>query len=278
VATEDNGLRAAAYTPLGRLDADAAAEALDTLRAAGVAAYVEPAGEDAPGEEGNGEDVGRGGAGVAEEGRRVLWVDAAAAERARALLGPDAPLDRAGDREPRGGGASGRASSPHDDTFDESAWEAIVAAYDAPSEEGERPWPASEDLDPGDEHGDVPDDRARGHAGAGEAASPAGGTGRAPGGVPARPHAEDDEDHFVPPVPPPPPRGDAVTRWAWAGVLGGPVFLFATALVGAELPGWLALLVVGAFVAGFVTLVARMKDRPPRDSGGGDGGVVFPPL
>jgi hypothetical protein len=65
-----------------------------------------------------------------------------------------------------------------------------------------------------------------------------------------------------------------VSRWAWAGLLGGPVFLFGAALSGAELPEWMAFGAVAAFVAGFVTLVARMKDRPPRDSDGDDGAVV----
>jgi hypothetical protein len=31
---------------------------------------------------------------------------------------------------------------------------------------------------------------------------------------------------------------------------------------------------VFAFMAGFVTLVARMKDRPPNDTGPDDGAVV----
>ncbi|MEY2475130.1 MAG: hypothetical protein QOG87_445, partial [Actinomycetota bacterium] len=38
--------------------------------------------------------------------------------------------------------------------------------------------------------------------------------------------------------------------------------------------GWAGLLALAAFVGGFVTLVARMEDRPPNDLGGDDGAVV----
>ena len=67
---------------------------------------------------------------------------------------------------------------------------------------------------------------------------------------------------------------DRVGRFAWAGFVGGPVLLVLAALAGLQLEGWVGLLAVGGFVAGFVTLVARMKDRPPTDSGPDDGAVV----
>jgi hypothetical protein len=44
-------------------------------------------------------------------------------------------------------------------------------------------------------------------------------------------------------------------------------------LAGLQLEGWVGFLAVMAFVAGFVTLVARMKDRPS-DSDPDDGAVV----
>jgi hypothetical protein len=37
---------------------------------------------------------------------------------------------------------------------------------------------------------------------------------------------------------------------------------------------WMAVLAIAAFVGGFVTLVARMKDRPPSDDTGPDDGAV----
>jgi hypothetical protein len=50
--------------------------------------------------------------------------------------------------------------------------------------------------------------------------------------------------------------------------------LVLASVLGIPLGGWIGFLVVLAFMAGFVTLVARMKDRPPTDSGPDDGAVV----
>jgi len=72
----------------------------------------------------------------------------------------------------------------------------------------------------------------------------------------------DDEDAagYEPPHPPPLPRpSDAVGRFSWAAVLGGPVLVIATNLLGWD--RWLAGLGVAATIGGFVALVARMKDR-----------------
>ena len=81
-----------------------------------------------------------------------------------------------------------------------------------------------------------------------------------------------DEGRFVPPDPPPLPRGDVVTRLAWIAVLAGPLFLLFAAVAWRTAPQLLVLSAVGAFVAGFVALVARM----PRDRGDDDddGAVV----
>jgi len=83
--------------------------------------------------------------------------------------------------------------------------------------------------------------------------------------------ALDDEERFVPPEPPPLPRGDTVSRLAWAGVLGAPLFFLMAALFWHGAPTWLVVGAVGAFVAGFVTLIVRMPDR---DDDGDDGAVV----
>lgn len=83
--------------------------------------------------------------------------------------------------------------------------------------------------------------------------------------------ALDDEERFVPPEPPPLPRGDRISRLAWAGVLGAPLFFLLAALFWRGAPTWLVVAAVGAFVAGFVTLVVRMPDR---DDNGDDGAVV----
>ena len=80
------------------------------------------------------------------------------------------------------------------------------------------------------------------------------------------PDPEVDDEGYEPPHPPPIPRpADAVGRFAWAGVLGGPVVVVASNLLGWD--DWLAGLGVVATIGGFVALIARMKDRDGDDDG-----------
>ena len=108
-----------------------------------------------------------------------------------------------------------------------------------------------------------------------------------PGVIPAQPQARivrpaapaplpptGDDEHYVPPVPPPLPRLDPVSKGAWAALFGGPGYLLLAVLLGWVVPSWIAFCAVGAFVGGFATLVVRMGDRPPGDSGPDDGAVV----
>jgi hypothetical protein len=83
---------------------------------------------------------------------------------------------------------------------------------------------------------------------------------------------EDEAEGYVPPIPPPLPRGDVVSRLAWGGVLGGPIFLLFAAMAGQTQPEALLLLALLAFIGGFVTLVARMPSERPDDPD--DGAVV----
>ena len=87
------------------------------------------------------------------------------------------------------------------------------------------------------------------------------------------PGPAEDED-FVPPVPPPLPSLDPVAKGAWVALFGGPGYLLLATMVGWAIPGWAAFLAVAAFVGGFATLVIRMGEKPPRDSGPDDGAVL----
>ena len=89
--------------------------------------------------------------------------------------------------------------------------------------------------------------------------------------LPEQPPAayEEDDEGFVPPEPPPLPRLTPPLMAGWAGVLGAPVLLVVCLLAGISLPSWFSLLLVAAFVGGFVFLVATMPREPrePWDDG-----------
>ena len=176
---------------------------------------------------------------------------------------------------------------------------------------GEQADPATRDQgDPDDQERAGPDDRERAGpddreqagtdsreragTGAGEQADPDGAqkpqqewTDPIPGVIPAPPHVRivrpaapaplpptGDDEHYVPPVPPPLPRLDPVSKGAWAALFGGPAYLLLAVLLGWVVPSWAGFCAVAAFVGGFATLVVRMGDRPPNDSGPDDGAVV----
>lgn len=163
---------------------------------------------------------------------------------------------------------------------EEAAWQALVAHYQelAGEDGGPAPWPDREDLpgsvtretDSDPEHSRLP---------------PAGGD-LIPGVIPAPPQARiarpavpaplpaDDDDHYVPPDPPPLPRLDPVSKGAWAALFAGPAYLLAAVTAGWAIPDWAGFCSVAAFVGGFTTLVIRMGDRPPTDSGPDDGAIV----
>ncbi|MFF4919090.1 hypothetical protein ACFY4B_00725 [Kitasatospora sp. NPDC001261] len=85
---------------------------------------------------------------------------------------------------------------------------------------------------------------------------------------------ETDEGHFVPPEPPPLPPADVTAKFAWLAVLGGPALLLVDAVVWREISGWPAWVGITAFLGGFVTLVARMKDRDEDEPEDPDHGAV----
>jgi hypothetical protein len=163
---------------------------------------------------------------------------------------------------------------------DEKAWAELVDAFNADPEshDGTQRWPAAEDVDedtPGahdEPYGEMPDPYARApqtrgdhpHDGTAEASRMASSPAEGPG----EPYAPDD-DHFVPPTPPPIPRGDRVTRWAWTGMAAAPSVLLLSSVMKWSPSDEVMLVLVGGFVAGFVTLIGRMRGRNPHDPDNG---------
>lgn len=232
VNRRENGLSADAYTPLIDLVPALADELLSVLGEAGIAAYALPGGAQ--------EAERPGGPDVLDH----VHVDAERKEDAETLL-HDTVLH-------------GRVAPERDD---DAIFAEIVAGFgDTPDDYS---WP-DEDADDG------PRDR----------------TDRLPSarvvfaGDAVRPDAEDDAEemleededaHFVPPPPPPLPTGDPTTRLAWMALVGGPLYILLTVVIGWEAPSWAAFLAVAAFIGGFVTLVLRMGDEPRDDD---DGAVI----
>ncbi|MFB9838430.1 hypothetical protein [Actinoallomurus acaciae] len=234
-----NGLTADAYVPLADLTPQLADAMLAALREAGIAAYAVPA----PGETGGYLDVR-----LPEEPTDRLYADAEARAAAEEILQARLPELR----------EDYAASRDEDQIFAE-----IVASFDRPSAPGETPWPAEEDIEePRDDAAEDPVDDP-----------PADTTGELMTARVVKPATddEDDDDHFIPPPPPPLPKADALTRFAWIALLGGPIYLVASVFLSWDVPSWAAFLAVAAFIGGFVALVLRMGDDPPEDD---DGAVV----
>ncbi len=169
--------------------------------------------------------------------------------------------------------ADGQPRGDHDwSALDvDAAFAAIVAQLSAGGPPV-GPWPAAEDLD--DSGTDAGTDLPAAPEGAhrDRSADPVPRLGALDAGAGPGEPADEDDEGYIPPEPAPLPRGDAVSRLAWAAVIGGPLFLLIAALAWRDLPSWLLLAALGAFVGGFVTLVARMPDERPDDRD--DGAVV----
>ena len=173
----------------------------------------------------------------------------------------------------------------------EAAWRDLIASYAAPgpAADAPAPWPEREDLPgPDGERGGRPGQETAGDGPClPEAGQAAAARDPVPGVIPAPPQPRiirpagpeplppaGEDEHFVPPVPPPLPRLDPVSKGAWLALFGGPGYLLLAVMVGWQIPSVVAFCAVAAFVGGFTTLVVRMQDRPPGDSGPDDGAVV----
>ena len=204
----------------------------------------------------------------------------------------DAPGGTAGEEQH---GTGGEQHVPFDE---DAAWQAIVAGFGAepPDPPGAKPFRSVEDLalleaEPEDAEDKSPDTAAGPAAprplGSSVAFAPGVAGGPRDYSVPdpvGEDPGEDDPDsddedgdgegHFVPPEPPPLPETDATARFAWLGVVGGPVLLLLAVLLGWEMTWWLTTLGIGGFLGGFATLVMRMNGEDEGDDDPGRGAVV----
>jgi hypothetical protein len=173
------------------------------------------------------------------------------------MTSPDEP-----NRDDPGRGTPPDSRGDGDDRDYDALFQAIVDGY------GERPVldPAEPETDKADDQTRLPDPGLFDTSHLGEQRPPV---------EPAWHRSDRDaerEEHFVPPEPPPVPRATPARRVAWAGLFLAPVAMLAAVAFGWVMPNWFSILLVTAFVGGFVFLVATMP-RDRRDDGD-DGAVV----
>ncbi|WP_433529240.1 DUF308 domain-containing protein [Micromonospora sp. CA-263727] len=272
----DNGLDASEYAVAGDVDPRVGEHLLDVLAAGGIAAYLQPSADLNP--------VTRT---TTVPPRPVdrLYVDRSHLGTARDYLSQ--LTDETG---------GGRAD---DEPDIDAEWARIVAGYHSSPGAGEHPWPAAEDVDdqpersggtatairPGTDEPAGPtatDVRRLPYAADISGVSVSGGPrdGDGPSLLDGLdtfgtdlPDDPDAEERYVPPPPPPLPR---VSKYAVAGVLavvlGFLLFLFPD-LVPAD-RGVVTLLGFTSILAGFVTLVWRLRPGDADDRDPDDGAVV----
>ncbi|HXW47149.1 MAG TPA: hypothetical protein VEL03_20315 [Streptosporangiaceae bacterium] len=160
---------------------------------------------------------------------------------------------------------------------DEAAWRDLIARFDSAADPApaQTPWPAREDLpDSQVATADGPGTESRGSP---EPQLPASAEGiriirYAPDPRSYSPPEEADEPYVPTPLPPP-AKLDAVAKAAWVALIAGPGYLLVGTLLQWTISGPEALTAIAAFIAGFVILVLKMGDRPPRDND--DDGAVL---
>jgi hypothetical protein len=156
------------------------------------------------------------------------------------------------DQHPSDGPDERRPEGPHSKLDEDAAWRSIVEHY------GDR---AELDEPPAETR--FPSLGRRWDAPAEDSYPPADYVG-----------AAEEEEHYVPPEPPPLPYVEPRRKLAWIGLFGAPVVMLAAVVFGWHYPQWFSGLLVGAFVGGFVYLVAMMPRTRHEDGPDGDDGAV----
>ena len=156
------------------------------------------------------------------------------------------------DQHPSDGPDERRPEGPHSKLDEDAAWRSIVEHY------GDRP-----ELDEPPAEPRFPSLGRRWDAPAEDSYPPA-----------EHVEAREEEEHYVPPEPPPLPYVEPRRKLAWIGLFGAPVVMLAAVVFGWHYPRWFSGLLVGAFVGGFVYLVAMMPRTRHEDGPDGDDGAV----
>ena len=245
------GLPAAAYAPLVDVDPPLAEHVLDVLAEANLLAYAEPL----VGDTGPYRDVR-----APNRPTTRVYVVRSSLPAAREVINRQLPMLRADFHA-----AAAANEDAHDMTRASAeqvdrAWQEIISGFHA-ADAPERPGIDNLDIDNSgvDNPGSGLSERlVREH------------TAPEQGPRDYTVYEDPNEDRFVPEPPPPLPRPrDRFDVAAWSGIIGGPLAMVLSFVLGWG--SWLAAVGFVAFTAGFIALVARSGS--PRDDGD-DGAVV----
>ncbi|MEU7609949.1 DUF308 domain-containing protein [Micromonospora sp. NPDC049204] len=272
----DNGLDANEYAVVGDVDPRVGEHLLDVLAAGGIAAYLQPSADLNP--------VTRTTTVPARPVDR-LYVDRSHLTTARDYLTQLA--DESSPEQP----------PARDEPDIDAEWARIVAGFHTSSAVGDRPWPASEDVDEREAR-DEPTAGPLARSGTDEPGPTATDTRRLPyatdisgisvgrGTRPDEPSLldgldtfgadlpdDEDDEGYHPPPPPPLPR---VSKYAVVGVLGvvvGFVLFLFPSLIPVDRSA-VTLFGFTGILAGFVTLIWRLRPGDEDDDDPDNGAVV----
>lgn len=255
----DNGLPPASrYSALVDVDPPVADHVLDLLRDADIPAVATPL----TGTQGLARDTI-----PPDRPTERIHVDHSAVDRAHTVVGRALPSLRSeflADAAMRSDAQDMQALSRQRELADadvDALFDDIVSGYSTTSTEPVPRWSVHEDVTP-DDPSHAP--ATRNDAGSDRLMRELSG--------PRDYELIEDDGHFVPPTPPPLPETDPITRLAWGALLGGPLLILISTLLGLILEPWMVLGALAAFLGGFITLVVRMRDHKPE--GWDDGAVV----
>lgn len=243
----DNGLDAISYRPMRDVDPRVGEHLLDVLRAAGIAAYLDPTSDT--------DAVTRSIALPSPPSDR-LYVDRAELAAATALIA-DYDSDLRADTASESDGSSravAQSSAAVSSSVDDATWQTLVSTYER--DHGRLGDTLTDSFDrTASARAEQLDDEARA-ATLAEDEHP----------------AEADEEHYEPPPPPPLPVLSRAAAYALVLLTGGALLLVAPGLIG--LSGQVGF-VLGVFgIAGGVGMLIWQMREDPDDDDPDDGAIV----
>ncbi|HEY8533025.1 MAG TPA: DUF308 domain-containing protein [Micromonospora sp.] len=256
----DNGLDANEYAVVGDVDPRIGEHLLDVLAAGGIAAYLQPSADLNP--------ITRT---TTVPSRPVdrLYVDRAHLQTARDYL---SQLTRE------------EATRADDATGDlDTAWARVIAGYHTRVDPAHAPWPAAEDLPDSSGASSAPErERPNGRAGVSPLPSAVDIAGISVD--PRTPESslldsleadvpDDDEEGYTPPPPPPLPRVSKYAMVGIAAIVVGFVLFFFPELLPIN-RGVVTVIGFVSVLAGFVTLIGRLRPDKDEDEDPNDGAIV----